>query len=242
MRSPNLLCRSKRHSRPISVSASLSLAAAFAGHAVFGLSVNPGARYSSDAGAVGTLRFEAESISVQQPSPAAYRMVTDPKASGGALAVLQAGGPNESVTYRLPVSSAGTYEVSIGLKTRNDRGRFQLSIDGTNFGAVQEGYSVVPGYEFRNVATTITFYTPGERTFRFSIIGRDQRSSGYGLGLDYIQLTPRRGSAGEQSQGALTRLPQADAGDQGLWEQYGVTSTGVTLRWKVFTPPDTGTH
>ena len=134
------------------------------------------------------------------------------------------------------IPEPGTYEIAVGLKTGNDRGRFQFSIDGDDFGAVQEGYSVIPACEQRVVATTVTFYTPAKKAFTFSIIGRDRQSFGYALALDYVDLTPRIGFASELSQQALTQLSQPDvnAAADGLWEQYGVASTGVTLRWKVF--------
>ena len=190
-----------------------------------------------------TVRFEAEVTPVNELL-VPHRIVSDVNASGGALAIVEPTTAGQSVSYMVMVPDVGTYEVGVGFKTWSDGGRFQFSIDGTDFGAVQEGYSFVPAYELRRVATTVTFHNPGEKTFKFSIIGRDQRSSGYALALDYIDLTPKSGFAGELSQEALTQLPQGqrDAGEQGSWEQYGVASTGVTLRWKVFTPPDAGQH
>jgi len=222
----------------------LTFAGFFSGHVVSDLSARVSDRDDTDNRATEAFRFEAESTPVHE-LPGPYRIISDVNASGGALAVLRAIVPDQTVTYKVMVPTAGTYEVAVGLTTGIDRGRFQLSIDGTDFGAVQEGYSSVPAYELRHIVETVTFYTPGEKTFKFSIIGRHQRSSGYALGLDYIDLSPRAGSTNEFSQEALTQQVaqgEVDAEEQGLWEQYGVTSTGVTLRWKVFTPPDAGPH
>ncbi|HZS18296.1 MAG TPA: immunoglobulin domain-containing protein [Candidatus Udaeobacter sp.] len=190
-----------------------------------------------------TLRFEAESTELQE-LPTSYDIINDLNASCGALAVLNATAPSQSVTYKVLIPEAGTYEIAVGIKTGNDRGRFQFSIDGEDFGAVQEGYSLIPDCEHRVVATTVTFYSPGEKAFTFSLIGRDRRSLGYALELDYIDVRPRLGFASELFTEALSQLPQraVAGGGDGLWEQYGVASTGVTLRWKVFMPADPGPH
>ncbi|HZR28712.1 MAG TPA: immunoglobulin domain-containing protein [Terriglobales bacterium] len=213
------------------------------GQTVFNASAQTLSSNGGDNGTTETLRFEAEATQLQELL-ASYDIVNDLNASDGALAVLNAAVPGQSVTYKVVIPEPGTYEIAVGIKTGNNRGRFQFSIEGEDFGAVQEGYSVIPDCEHRVVATTVTFYSPGEKAFTFSIIGRDRRSLGYGLELDYIDLRPRIGFASELSSQALTQLPQhavAGAGD-GLWEQYGVASTGVTLRWKVFMPADPGPH
>jgi len=229
--------------RVLAISVLVSILTLFFGQALPNPSAQALDRNGSDSSTTDTFRFEAEWTHLQE-LPRSYSIINDVNASSGALALLNPTASGQSVTYNVIIPEPGTYEITVGLKTGNDRGRFQFSIDGDDFGAVQEGYSGIPACEQRVVATTVTFYTPGEKAFTFSIIGRDRQSFGYALALDYIDLTPRIGFASELSQQALTQLSQPDvtAAADGLWEQYGVASTGVTLRWKVFTPPDPGPH
>jgi sugar lactone lactonase YvrE len=132
------------------------------------------------------LHFESETLRVQARS-AGYRILSDPGASGGAFALLKATAPGDFVTYNVPIVAAGTYEVKVGIQTRNNRGIFQLAIAGVNQGTPQDEYSPTIGYEVRDLGT-VTFASEGNQTFRFVVTGRNPNSSGYALALDYIDL------------------------------------------------------
>jgi len=132
------------------------------------------------------LHFESEALRVQERS-AGYRILSDPGASGGAYALLKATGPGDFVTYSVPIVVAGTYDVKVGIQTRNNRGIFQLAIDGVNQGTPQDEYSSTIGFEVRDLGT-VTFTSGGNHTFRFVVTGRNPSSSGYALAFDYIDL------------------------------------------------------
>ena len=53
----------------------------------------------------------------------------------------------------------------------------------------QDGYSPIVGYESREIGP-ITFKSPGDKEFRFSIVGQNPNSSGRNLVCDYIDLVP----------------------------------------------------
>jgi hypothetical protein len=132
-----------------------------------------------------SLHFESETLRVQARS-AAYQIVSDPGASGGAFAFLKATAPGDFVTYSVPVA-AGTYDVKVGIQTRNDRGIFQLAIGGVNQGTPQDEYSPTIGFEVRDLGT-VTFTSAGNQAFQFLVTGRNPGSSGYRLAFDYIDL------------------------------------------------------
>jgi sugar lactone lactonase YvrE len=132
------------------------------------------------------LHFESEALRVQARS-AGYKILSDPGASGGAYALLKATGPGDFVTYSVPIVADGTYDVKVGIQTRNNRGIFQLAIAGVNHGTPQDEYSPTIGYEVRDLGT-VTFASGGNQTFRFVVTGRNPSSSGYALAFDYIDL------------------------------------------------------
>jgi sugar lactone lactonase YvrE len=134
----------------------------------------------------GHLHFESEALRVQARS-AGYKIQSHPGASGGAYALLKATGLGDFVTYSVPVVAAGTYHVKVGIQTHNNRGIFQLSIDGVNQGPPQDEYSPTIGFEVRDLGT-VTFTSAGDQAFRFVVTGRNPSSSGYALAFDYIDL------------------------------------------------------
>jgi len=132
------------------------------------------------------LHFESEALRVQARS-AAYQILSDPQASGGAYALLNATVPGDFVTYSVPIVTAGTYNVKVGIQTRNDKGIFQLAIAGVNQGTPQDEYSLTVGYEVRDLGT-VTFTSAGDEAFQFVVTGRNPSSGGYALAFDYIDL------------------------------------------------------
>jgi hypothetical protein len=132
------------------------------------------------------LHFENEALKKQGLS-AAYKILRDPSASGGAYALLKATVPGDFVTYRVPVVAAGTYDVKVGIQTRNDKGIFQLAIAGVIQGTPQDEYSPTIGYEVRDLGT-VTFTSAGNEAFQFVVTGRNPSSRGYTLAFDYIDL------------------------------------------------------
>jgi hypothetical protein len=132
------------------------------------------------------LHFEIEALTVQATS-APYKRLRDPGASGGAYAVLKATVPGDFVTYSVPVVAAGTYKVTVGIQTQNNRGIFQLAIAGVNQGSPQDEYSPTIGYEVRDLGT-VTVTSAGNLAFQFVVTGRNSSSRGYSLAFDYIDL------------------------------------------------------
>lgn len=121
---------------------------------------------------------------------------------GGGAEILNANAVGDYVQYTIPVNRTGTYRVKVRLRKDSSRGQFRLSIAGGAAGPAQDSYSSVipPGtvgheaavnykYEILDLGP-VTFTTTGSKTFRFTVSGKNASSSGYGLTLDYIHLSP----------------------------------------------------
>ena len=137
----------------------------------------------------GHLHFEAEDLALQARAAESYDVVNDPAASSGAIMRFQGTVPGNFATLMVPIPKAGTYNLTIGTKTRDNRGFFQLSIDGVIQGFMQDEYSSSIDYAVRDLGA-IAFSTPGDKAFRFLPTGHNPGSGGYILGLDYIDLQP----------------------------------------------------
>ncbi len=139
---------------------------------------------------IGLHDFEAEALSTKTSAGTRYMIFTDdPLTSGGAAGLLKSTKAGDYVTYTVPVSSSGTYDVKVGIGTNNNQGTFQVAVDGTNQGSLQDGYSPTVGYEIRDLGP-VTFSSDGPKTFQFLITGQNPNSSGYEFVCDYLDLVP----------------------------------------------------
>ncbi len=93
--------------------------------------------------------------------------------------------------YYIDVPAAGTYNVKIGIKKMRNKGKFQLSIDGTDVGGVVDEFA--PGstviFEPADLGN-VTFTSPGIKRVRLTSAGKNSGSSNYTIVSDYIKLTP----------------------------------------------------
>jgi hypothetical protein len=133
--------------------------------------------------------FETESLSVQALQGATHSIISDANLSNGAGTQLNATGTGQYVTYTVPVSDVGTYKVQVRVKSGPDRGIFRLAISGVAQGKGQDEYTSKVGYSIRELGT-VTFFSNGNKTFRFLVSGKNTHSSGYSIALDYIELLP----------------------------------------------------
>jgi N-acetylneuraminic acid mutarotase len=134
--------------------------------------------------------FETEFLLVQAKSAATHRIFNDPAFSNGAATILDATAALEFVTYLIPVSAPGTYNLKIRIKTRSNRGIFQLSIDGVNQGTPQDEFTASESFVTRDLGT-VMFPTGGDRLFKFLVTGRNASSAGYTICFDSIDLIPQ---------------------------------------------------
>ena len=96
------------------------------------------------------------------------------------------------LNFTVNVSASGTYDIKVGSKQIITRGIFQLSVNGTNVGPTEDEYSANANGVFQEFDLgNVTFPTPGNYSFKFTVIGHNSSSSGYTVCFDYIKLTPQ---------------------------------------------------
>ena len=136
-----------------------------------------------------SILFETESLTVSGISSGDTHTVTnDANMSGGQGDLFNGTANNDYIQYTVYVTTSGTYNVKIKVNKNNNRGKYQLKIDGTNQGAVQDTYSSSSTYVEIDLGN-VTFGTTGNKMFRFTCTGKNSNSTGYKLFTDYIKLT-----------------------------------------------------
>lgn len=145
-----------------------------------------------------TNRIETEALKVESitPVPSGYTsaqwfgVFSASAASGGAGTYFNAIAPGNYVKYTVPVAKAGTYRVRIGIKTKRNKGIWQLAINGLNLGQPQDEYYPSITYGVRDLSIA-SFSVAGNYAFKFTVKGKNASSTGYTLGFDYIELVPQ---------------------------------------------------
>ena len=93
------------------------------------------------------------------------------------------------VIYTLNVPKAGTYDIKVGAIETFNRGRWQLSINGTNQGPVEDEYVSTEATATFDLGTA-TIGSSGPNSFKFLIVGKNAQSTGFRAEFQYITLTP----------------------------------------------------
>lgn len=135
--------------------------------------------------------YETEAI-VSATSSDAQSVAYDTAASNGAYEGLSADAAGDYINYTVPVAQPGTYNVKVRFKraslSTSNRGQFQLSVEGVNQGSVQDEYG--SGIFVEVDLGNTNFTTSGNKSFKFTVTGKNSASQGYNINMDYIKLTP----------------------------------------------------
>src|SRR5690606_16303618 len=97
---------------------------------------------AAPAGAV----IETELTSIAASSGDTYNIYNDGGASGGKFTKLTANASGDYMRYTANVASPGTYRIEARMKKYNDRGQFQLYVDGKPIGVVTDQYAASETY------------------------------------------------------------------------------------------------
>lgn len=133
----------------------------------------------------GTYECEDLSATTFQGTRSQGSIVTG--ASGGKADSLENNGLNSYIEYTVPAVEAGTYKVRINIRSHSNKGIYQLSIDGRNQGEPQDQYTS-SGQLFEQDLGEVVFDTSGDKSFRFTVTGKNGESTNYCLMFDYILL------------------------------------------------------
>lgn len=94
------------------------------------------------------------------------------------------------VEYTVNVAASGTCTVLVKGKNYNNRGIYQLKIDGTNCGPTVDQYVAGTTATYPEVNLGSVSLSAGTHLFRFVCTGKNASSAGYNMGLDCITLQP----------------------------------------------------
>lgn len=110
--------------------------------------------------------------------------------SGGKGILLKATQAGEFVWFKVNIKQRALYNIKIGVRKGPDCGNLQLTFPDYNHkvGPVQILYS--PEYKIEEIEIANQYINPWlERDFKMNVVGKDEKSSGYNLAIDYIVLT-----------------------------------------------------
>ena len=107
--------------------------------------------------------------------------------SGGTQLWFTNSKPDGAVTVELDVPKAGKYELNVYYCTSWDYAIVQADLDGQKVAAPADNYSA--GVEWRGQYTLGTFdLTAGKHRLKFQSVGKNEKSKGYFIGVDALQL------------------------------------------------------
>ncbi len=143
-------------------------------------------------GGATTIQVEAESLA-RTSSGATTATQSDASTSGGTWIALQADGVGDSVTYTIPVGTAGNYEVRMRYKSHPGRGILNLRVNGALVGSTLDQYAATAAYPERLFGTAA--FVSGNNTIQLTVTGRNSSASAYTLSADLFRLVPVSGPA-----------------------------------------------
>jgi hypothetical protein len=133
------------------------------------------------------VRVQAESTTPRISAGDHVYALTDPAASGGGLVKLAADAPGDWIRLSIHVPKAGTYRLSLAMKTFPNRGRCQVNVNGTAVGTPVDSYAAVAGF-VTLPAGMVTLDRSGAATIGCEVTGANPASTGYEVAIDTIQL------------------------------------------------------
>ncbi len=144
----------------------------------------------------GTRIYQAEDLIVTDKSTDTHRVLYDGRFIEGQGTQLDASAVGDYVTYKVKGVAAGNYDFRVGVKKFNNKGTWQNSIAAfgstsfTNHGSPVDEYSSSENYTEVDLGA-LTIGTTGDKSFKFTVTGKNASSSGYTIAFDYIKLIPQ---------------------------------------------------
>ncbi|RTE09204.1 carbohydrate-binding protein [Paenibacillus whitsoniae] len=132
--------------------------------------------------------YQAESMTLGTTSGETLTNSSDVNCSGGVCQIFDSNGVGDYINYYANVPHDGKYDIKVGVKKMNTRGKFQMSIDGANIGTIQDLYAASAQYTELSIANNVQL-AAGDRRFKFYVTGTS--GTGYQLGIDYIKIIPK---------------------------------------------------
>lgn len=107
---------------------------------------------------------------------------------GGKGVLFPAVASGQSVSFSVKVATTATFAVSLLADSGPNRGIYQLSIDGKNFGTAVDNYTASSAP--LNASYGSILLTAGTHSFAFNVTGKNKAATGYQASFGQITLTP----------------------------------------------------
>ncbi|WP_167859458.1 endo-1,4-beta-xylanase [Paenibacillus cymbidii] len=133
----------------------------------------------------GLATFEAEDVTADTSEN--NTTVFDTRASNGMYIRSNSNSAGDHVSYTIHVPTAGTYALQVTGITGADRGKYQLSVNGTNVGSEIDLYGTAWQTRVDSVGS-YNFSAPGDYIVKLQVTGKHASSSGFALTFDSIKL------------------------------------------------------
>jgi hypothetical protein len=116
---------------------------------------------------------------------------TDSRYSNSQTLAPNSTGTNQWIEVTLPSIPAGTYDVQLYYRGRNDHGQFQATMNGTALGTpgqIWDQYDATDTFGLINDLGPYTFFSAGSQKLRLTLTGKNANSTNYQLDLDKVVL------------------------------------------------------
>lgn len=175
------------------------------------------------------ITMEAESLSVTA-SGATTQVVSDAGTSNGQWVSLGSTATGHSMQFTTASIAAGTYQLKLRYKGYTNRGKANVTVDGTQVGSTVDQYSAATSYPTVTLGN-VTFATTGTHAIRLTVNGRNAASSSYALAADsFIFAPPPIKLEAEQLAAASNGPAVSTIGDVntsgGVWSYLASTASG----------------
>lgn len=90
------------------------------------------------------------------------------------------------VNFKVSISSDGAYDLTVAYTCYNDFGKFELYLDGNKIGDTYDAYDTV--ITVKQALIEGLNLTAGEHTLTIKCVGKNEKSSGTVLGIDYVRF------------------------------------------------------
>jgi predicted alpha-1,2-mannosidase len=153
------------------------------------MTINPPPSFDNVAD--GTILMEAESLPVAAfTAGRVERVASDTGYSGGLGVILEGHAVGDFVTFTAAVPEARTYDLRVRIKRLNNRGIWQFDSNAVNHGPTVDGYAASAAFVEMDLGP-VTFVSTGNKSFRFTVTGKNASSSDDWIAIDYIKLIPQ---------------------------------------------------
>jgi hypothetical protein len=136
---------------------------------------------------------QTEFLTVTAKSSDTHSVVTAPQFTNGKGTNLQSNALNDFVTYDFPMIIDDCADISVGVRRMNNGGRVKMEYKTKNsnwitVGPVLDLWASTPTFKQLSVATNFRVVLDST-LIRFTVVGKNNASSGYQMSFDYIKVT-----------------------------------------------------